>query len=48
MFNSSILNLDDMCIGEITWEQGNNNSVIDFVLVNEILYKGFPSIFIDD
>ena len=39
MFNLSMLNLDDRCVGEITWEQGNNNSVIDFVLVNEILYR---------
>ena len=40
-FNCNLLNLDDKCNGELTWAQGEYNSVIDFVLANEDMYKDF-------
>ena len=43
-----MLNLDESCTGEITREQGMHTSVIDFVLVNELLYKDFIAMDIDE
>ena len=43
-----MLNLDESCTGEITREQGMHMSVIDFVLVNELLYKDFIAMDIDE
>ena len=47
-FNLSILNLDDKCVGDITWSQRGMESVIDFALINQTLYKEFVSMFIDE
>jgi len=34
-----LLNIDSKCEGEITWERGDQNSTIDFVLVNSEMYE---------
>ena len=47
-FNLNLLNLDDKCNGELTWAQGEYNSVIDFVLANEDMYKDFVQMDIDE
>ena len=46
--NLNILNLDQNCQGLITWKQNENNSVIDFALTNENMYKNFNKMIIDD
>ena len=43
-----LLNDDPICIGEVTREQGNNKSVIDFILVNSLLYNKVINMKIDD
>ena len=43
----NLLNLDDSCVGEITWKQGNWKSVIDYIMVNEVFYD-FLSMIIDE
>ena len=43
-----MLNLDEMCRGEITREEGVHKSVIDFVLVNDILYGDFVVMDVDE
>ena len=43
-----LLNLDEACRGEITREEGGHKSVIDFVLVNVLLYDDFLKMDIDE
>ena len=46
--NMVILNGDPLCEGEVTWSRGNQKSSIDFVLCNQIMYKRFKKMFIDE
>ena len=43
-----MLNLDDRCRGEITREENGHKSVIDFVLVNGLLYEDFVRMDVDE
>ena len=43
-----LINTDPMCKGEITREQSNVKSVIDFVLVNSIMYPNLRKMTVDD
>ena len=43
-----ILNGDPLCEGEVTWRKGNQKSSIDFVLCNQIMYKRFKKMLIDE
>ena len=43
-----LLNGDMKCEGEITWCRGEQRSVIDFVLVNEAMYKRFHEMKVDE
>ena len=43
-----ILNLDMRCEGEITRQQGDIKSTIDFMLVNESMSNSFSKMFIDE
>ena len=47
-FDLNILSLDTKCTGEISWQQGNNMSVIDFVLCNNAMYRHFLEMIIDE
>ena len=47
-YNLTLLNLDEKCTGEVTWEQNEKQSVIDFVLRNENMYANFMKMNIDD
>ena len=47
-FNLSLLNLDNKCKGEITWRRDNWSSAIDFAMCNELAYKDFYNMFIDE
>ena len=46
-WNLVMLNADDRCEGEYTRIQGNENSTIDYYLVNESLYRMFEEMKID-
>lgn len=43
-----LLNYDEKCTGEVTWTRGNQNSTIDYILVNETMYDKFISMTIDE
>ena len=49
-YNLTLLNMDDKCIGTTTWsrECKNQKSTVDFVLVNNNLYKKFVGMKIDE
>ena len=47
-YNMVLLNQDERCSGEITWSRNNQFSVIDFVLVDEGLYKYYKNMKIDE
>ena len=47
-YNLGILNLDPKCSGEITRQQGDFKSTIDFAICNEEMQKLFLNMFIDD
>ena len=40
--------MDERCFGEKTWSRGEQNSVIDYILCNEKMYKYFSSMNIDE
>ena len=44
----NILNLDTNCNGTTTWSQRDHESVIDFALVNEKMYRHFYEMTIDE
>lgn len=44
-WNMILLNGDLKCEGEITRRQGNIGSAIDFILVNETMYKYFETVY---
>ena len=46
--NLILLNGHPECTGEITWEQKNKRSVIDYILVNKNMHENFISMNIDD
>ena len=46
--NMILLNDDPDCKGLITWQQGEKESVIDFCLMNEKMYKRYIRMNIDD
>lgn len=46
--NLTILNCDLECKGEVTWERGDQQSSIDFALVNSNFYKHFVEMIIDE
>lgn len=43
-----LLNGDFNCEGETTWSRGNQKSAIDFILVNEEMYKSYIEMKIDE
>lgn len=43
-----LLNGDEKCEGTNTWERGNQNSAIDFMLVNNKMYDRFKHLHIDE
>ena len=47
-YNLSLLNADPNCSGTITWKQSDRKSAIDFVLVNQKMYKFFRNMHIDE
>lgn len=47
-WNLSLLNADDRCEGMFTRIQGENKSVIDYVMVNEIMHRMFRNMIIDE
>ena len=46
--NMILLNEDTDCDGRYTWQQNEIHSVIDFVLVNKIMYTRYTSMHIDE
>ena len=46
--NLILLNGHPECTGEITWEQKNKRSVIDYILVNKDMHESFISMNIDE
>ena len=46
--NVILLNEDSDCDGRYTWQQNKKRSVIDFVLVNKIMYTRYTSMHIDE
>ena len=47
-YNLILLNGHPECTGEITWEQKNKRSVIDYILVNNDMHESFINMNIDD
>ena len=47
-WNLVMLNVDERCRGKYTRVQGNERSVIDYYLVNELMYRRFEGLVIDD
>ena len=47
-YNLSIINLDTNCLGEITWQQGNMKSAIDFALCNQRMLNNLIEMIIDE
>ena len=43
-----LLNMDGRCKGQITWQRKDQQSVIDFVIVNGRCYKWFEEMIIDE
>ena len=43
-----LLNLDEKCIGEYTWQRREQRSAIDFILANEGGYSRFRGMTIDE
>jgi hypothetical protein len=43
-----IINTDNKCIGETTWNRGSQKSVIDYVLCTENIYEYVESLYIDE
>ena len=39
---------DPLCVGEITWQQNNHKSAIDFILANPKIYPRIVKMFIDE
>ena len=48
IYNLVMLNDDFRCKGEITWKRNEHESVIDFVLVTQKLYKEYKEMEIDE
>ena len=46
--NLVILNMEEECEGETTWEARNQRSVIDYILVNKKMYERFQNMKIDE
>ena len=47
-YNLIILNGDPLCKGEITWSRNNLKSTKDFILCNQVMYKKFKRMNIDE
>ena len=47
-YNLVIGNLDEKCEGEITWGRGEQQSAIDYILLNRNIYKNMESMYIDE
>ena len=47
-FNLSLLNLENTCIGQTTWEQNEYKSTIDFIMTNLSMYSAFETMLIDE
>ena len=47
-WNLILLNGDNECVGEITRRQGDIGSTIDFILVNQAMYKYFEKMTVDE
>ena len=43
-----LLNCDERCEGTFTWERGEQRSAIDFVMANEVMYRRFLGMKIDE
>ena len=43
-----LLNADDRCTGEYTWERGMQRSAIDLAITNQEGYSGFENMWIDE
>ncbi len=46
--NLTLLNLKDKCNGTYTWRRNDQKSAIDFVLVNQAMYRLFEEMAIDE
>ena len=46
--NLTLLNLEEKCVGTVTWEKNESRSTIDFILVNNEGNKDFLQMNIDE
>ena len=43
-----MLNMEENCFGKNTWERGDQSSIIDFILCNDIMYGRFCTMDVDE